>query len=120
MAHGLADILAYQGGSRGLGRRTERRKPTDVADAGTATRGTTSSSRSKLASMPSSKAHRRRGAIQRKIGIAKTKNSAAVSLRGVDAAVAKLRTKAQAGAKLSEAQLRLLNKYGGIWPQRYD
>jgi serine/threonine protein kinase len=28
MAHGLADILAYQAGLGGLGRRTERRKPT--------------------------------------------------------------------------------------------
>ena len=34
MAHGLADILAYQAGSGGLGRRTERRKPTGVAECG--------------------------------------------------------------------------------------
>lgn len=70
--------------------------------------------------MPKSKSDRRRGAMKRRAGVERSKASAAVRLKGVDAAVAKLRTRAQAGEKLSEPQMRLLERYGGIWPRRYD
>lgn len=70
--------------------------------------------------MPSSKGSRRKGAIKRQAAIARSRRKAAGELRGIDAAVAKLRAKAQAGEELTPQQLALLEQHGGIWPPSFD
>ena len=70
--------------------------------------------------MPASKRAKRRGAIKRTANIARSREAAKVKLRGLDAAVAKLRIRAQAGETLSARQLELLAQHGGVWPPSYD
>ncbi len=70
--------------------------------------------------MPSSKGARRKGAIKRQAAIARAKRNASGELRGLDAAIAKLRQRAQAGETLSAAQQALLDRNGGTWPQPLD
>jgi len=70
--------------------------------------------------VPSSRRSRRRGAIRRRIAIKRARERAGGELRGVDAAVARLRERAQAGDALSEAQRSLLDSYGGAHPQTFD
>jgi len=70
--------------------------------------------------MPSSKRSKKSGAIKRRRSINQSRTIAAVQLRGLDAAIAKLRVRAQAGETLSPSQLELLNRHGGVWPKSYD
>ena len=70
--------------------------------------------------MPSSKRSRKAGAIQRKFKIRAAKQRGEVDLKGIDAAVVKLRERAQAGEHLTDAQQALLDDHGGVWPPSYD
>ena len=51
---------------------------------------------------------------------AEERERAGAELRGVDAAVARLRERARAGEALSEAQRSLLDSYGGAHPPTFD
>lgn len=70
--------------------------------------------------MPSTKRTRRKAAIKRTRKIEASRQAGAVKLRGLDAAIAKLRARAQAGELLSPAQRQLLDAHGGTWPPSYD
>jgi hypothetical protein len=70
--------------------------------------------------VPSSRGSRRQGAIKRRIGVKRARESARVELRGVDARIARLRERARAGEDLSEAQRSLLDSYGGAYPPTFD
>lgn len=58
--------------------------------------------------------------MKRQGAIARARRQASGELRGLDAAIAKLRARAQAGDTLSESQQQLLDAHGGTWPQPLD
>lgn len=70
--------------------------------------------------MPSSKRSRKAGAIKRQTKTRAAKKRSEVELKGIDAAVAKLRKRAQAGETLTDPQQALLDLHGGVWPPDYD
>jgi hypothetical protein len=58
--------------------------------------------------------------MQRQAGVARSRRKAAGELRGIDAAVAKLRARALAGDELTAAQRDLLDQHGGPHPPSFD
>ena len=70
--------------------------------------------------MPSSKRSRKAGAIKRQSKIRAAAKRGGGELKGIDAAIAKLRKRAQAGEQLTAAQQALLDSHGGVSPPSYD
>jgi hypothetical protein len=64
--------------------------------------------------VPSSRGSRKQGALKRQAGVARAKRRGAGELKGIDAALAKLRERQKAGETLSSAQLDLLRRHGFV------